>query len=253
MKYGTQPLHADGSVMMVLQHDYPSAPSTTSQIFYLASLLFLNPLFYKSIRTRYTCWMTMLVGLSLNSNPSWAQFIRDIIDLPPNPRSSCTLDVFSDPARITYSMEREGRASTEQQATISSELRRRTYRAGDATSDDQPPPYKARDPNPLLPNAHVDEGQTDHITQRIRLHNSTIVQAFKEARRDGPKVTAKKVGRSVVKCVGSLGRAAKDMPKVMKGVQQQSRVKRAKSKIVWLEKHDFMSRQDRLLTRELTG
>jgi hypothetical protein len=195
----------------------------------------------------------MFVGLSLNSNPSWAQFIRDIIDLHPNPRSSCTLDVFFDPARITYSMEREGRASTEQQTTISSELRRRTHRAGDATSDDQPPPYKARDPNPLLPGAYVDEGQTGRITQRIRFHNSTIVQAFKEARRDGPKATAKMVGRSVVKCVESLGRAAKDMPEVLKGVQQQNRVKRAKSKIVWLEKHDFMSRQDRLLTQELTG
>jgi hypothetical protein len=61
-----------------------------------------------------------------------------------------------------------------------------------------------------------------------------------------PKATTAKACRDVVRCV-------EDIPQVMKDVQQQNRIRRARTKMLWLEKHNFMSSQERLLKHELRG
>jgi hypothetical protein len=57
----------------------------------------------------------------------------------------------------------------------------------------------------------------------------------------------------MLKHIEDIGQTAKDMPKVIKDVRQKNRVKRAKKKFSWLEKYNFMSAQDRMLTHELRG
>lgn len=54
----------------------------------------------------------------------------------------------------------------------------------------------------------------------------------------------KSIGVSLINCFAGVGKMARD-------VQQHIRVKRAKEKIAWLERYNFMSAQDRLLTQDL--
>jgi hypothetical protein len=113
-----------------------------------------------------------------------------------------------------------------------------TRRAETATSNDPPPPYQIVDPH-------------HPPTSRIRFHDSVIVRAFKQVRRDGAKVTSERIGKSMVKHIEDMGQTAKDLPKVIKDARQNNRVKRAKTKLFWLEKHNFMSGQDRILMEEV--
>ncbi|KAF1836739.1 hypothetical protein BDW02DRAFT_566682 [Decorospora gaudefroyi] len=61
------------------------------------------------------------------------------------------------------------------------------------------------------------------------------------------------MGKHVVKHMEDVGKLAKDMPTAVKGMQVKLNSKRAKSKMRWLEKRNYLSGQDRLLTRELWG
>lgn len=60
----------------------------------------------------------------------------------------------------------------------------------------------------------------------------------------GKSSVMKTISKSLVGCFAGVGKTAKKM-------RQRNRVKRARGKIAWLERHDFMSAQDRLLTQEL--
>jgi hypothetical protein len=117
-------------------------------------------------------------------------------------------------------------------------LRLSTYRAENATSNDPPPPYQVVDPK-------------HNLTERIRSQDSVVARAFKQVRRDGPKVTMERIGKNMVKHVGDICQTVKDIPQIIKDARQQNRAKRAKKKLFWLEKHNFMSAPDRILTHEL--
>ncbi|KAH8640700.1 hypothetical protein IG631_03641 [Alternaria alternata] len=70
---------------------------------------------------------------------------------------------------------------------------------------------------------------------------------------DGFKATTGKVGKSVVKHIEDASKIAKDVPTAFKEAQVKLSLKRAKDKIRWLEKHHYLSGQERLLTQELVG
>ncbi|CAN9207893.1 unnamed protein product [Alternaria alternata] len=70
---------------------------------------------------------------------------------------------------------------------------------------------------------------------------------------DGFKATTGKVGKSVVKHIEDVSKIAKDVPTAFKEAQMKLSLKRAKDKIRWLEKHNYLSGQERLLTQELVG
>ena len=114
--------------------------------------------------------------------------------------------------------------------------RRPTLRPENLTSDDPPPTYAAFDPHPFF--------KTGPKNRR---------GVLKTIRNDGLKVTTERVGRRVIRHVEDVGKIAKDLSTAVKGAQVKLNTKRAKSKIRWLEKNDFLSGQDRFLTRELVG
>jgi hypothetical protein len=95
-----------------------------------------------------------------------------------------------------------------------------THRSETLTNYDPPPAYEQFEPS-------QDAGRQDRPIGRA-------------------KATTAKACRSVVRCV-------EDMPRVMKDVQQWNRVRRARTKILWLENHNFVSTQERLLRRDISG
>ncbi|KAF1944421.1 hypothetical protein EJ02DRAFT_420489 [Clathrospora elynae] len=123
--------------------------------------------------------------------------------------------------------------------------RRATHRPENANSVDPPPNYSPYDPHPFF-----DRAETESMPKHRR--RSTI-EMIETVCKDGLKVTTEKVGKSLAKGVGGAGKMAKDMPTMVKEVQVKLKVKRAKGKIRWLEKHKYLSRQERFLTQEITG
>jgi hypothetical protein len=99
-----------------------------------------------------------------------------------------------------------------------------TYGPETLTNNDPPPAYEQVDPN-----------------QDVRRQDRIMVRALQ-----APKATTAKACRSVVRWV-------EDVPQIMKDVQQQNRIRRARIKMLWLENHNFMSSQERLLKHELRG
>jgi hypothetical protein len=57
----------------------------------------------------------------------------------------------------------------------------------------------------------------------------------------------------VVKHVEDVGKMAKDVPIALKEAQIKLNSKRAKDKIRWLERHNYLNGQERVLARELVG
>lgn len=57
----------------------------------------------------------------------------------------------------------------------------------------------------------------------------------------------------MVKHIEDASKIAKDVPTAFKEAQVKFNLKRAKDKIRWLEKHHYLSGQERLLTQELVG
>lgn len=115
-----------------------------------------------------------------------------------------------------------------------------THRPEDAVSDDPPPRYTSLDPHPIL-------------GDQPKLRRRSTIEFLGAIRKEGLKATTGKVGKSVVKHVEDVGKIAKDVPSAVKEAQVKLSSKRAKSKIRWLEKHNYLSCQDRFLTRELVG
>jgi hypothetical protein len=110
-----------------------------------------------------------------------------------------------------------------------------THRPENYASDDPPPGYAALDPYPYL-NAES-------------THRLSVITTI---RNDGLKVTTGKMRRSVVRHVEDVGKIAKNVPAAVKDAQVKLKTKRAKDKIRWLEKNEYLSGQDRFLTRALT-
>ncbi|KAL6710260.1 hypothetical protein ACN47E_009206 [Coniothyrium glycines] len=97
--------------------------------------------------------------------------------------------------------------------------RQDTYRPDDEHAFDPPPQYSALDPH--------------SFTGRRRRHG--------------------KISLNIVKGMEDMGKMALDLPATVKGAQEKVQVRRAKGKIRWLERHDFLSAQERLLGEELRG
>lgn len=114
------------------------------------------------------------------------------------------------------------------------------HRYDDVTNHDPPPKYVAFDPYPFF-----------GVEPRTR-RRSTI-QVIETVCKDGFKATTGKVGKSVVKHVEDVGKIAKDVPSALKGAQVKLSSKRAKGKLRWLEKRNYLSGQERLLTQALVG
>ncbi len=108
------------------------------------------------------------------------------------------------------------------------------------TNDDPPPEYVAFDPYPFFD------------TER-KLRRRSTIQIIETVCKDGLKATTGKVGKSVVKHVEDVGKLAKDVPTAFKEAQVKLSSKRAKGKIRWLEKRNYLSGQERLLTQALVG
>ncbi|RMZ72498.1 hypothetical protein GMOD_00007492 [Pyrenophora seminiperda CCB06] len=117
---------------------------------------------------------------------------------------------------------------------------RATHRPEDVISNDPPPQYTSLDPYPIL-------------GDRPRLQRRSTIEFLGAIRKDGFKATTGKVGKSVVRHVEDVGKIAKDVPLAVKEAQVKLSSRRAKSKIRWLEKRNYLSCQDRYLTRELVG
>lgn len=110
----------------------------------------------------------------------------------------------------------------------------------DVNNHDPPPKYLAFDPYPFF-----------GVEPRTR-RRSTI-QVIETVCKDGFKATTGKVGKSVVKHVEDVGKIAKDVPYAFKEAQARLSSKRAEGKIRWLEKRNYLSGQERLLTQALVG
>ncbi|KAG9193098.1 hypothetical protein G6011_03133 [Alternaria panax] len=116
--------------------------------------------------------------------------------------------------------------------------RRRSCRPEYPINHDPPPEYVAFDPHPCL-----DAGP--------RPRRRSTVEFIQSFRKVGFKATTGKVGKSVVKHVEDVGKIAKDLPTALKEAQVKLSSKRAKDKIRWLEKRNYLSGQERILTQEL--
>ncbi|KAI4942062.1 hypothetical protein J4E91_010260 [Alternaria rosae] len=114
------------------------------------------------------------------------------------------------------------------------------HRFDDVTNHGPPPKYVAFDPYPFF-----------GVEPRTR-RRSTI-QVIETVCKDGFKATTGKVGKSFVKHVEDVGKIAKDVPSALKGAQVRLSSKRAKGKLRWLEKRNYLSGQERLLTQALVG
>ncbi|EDU42262.1 hypothetical protein TUN199_07967 [Pyrenophora tritici-repentis] len=115
-----------------------------------------------------------------------------------------------------------------------------THRPEDVSSDDPPPRYTSLDPHPILGN-------------QPRLRRRSTLEVLGAIRKEGLKATTGKMGKSMAKHVEDVGKIAKDVPLAVKEAQMKLSSKRAKSKIRWLEKRNYLSCQERFLTRELVG
>jgi hypothetical protein len=104
---------------------------------------------------------------------------------------------------------------------------RPTHRPENAISKDPPPPYQRLD--------------TMHSSGDARRTQRPVMQVLREVDWTLPI----RIGQGVIRCM-------EEWPAAVRDAQQVSRVARAKKKIFWLEKHGFMSAQERLLTREIT-
>ncbi|KAH7395106.1 hypothetical protein DE146DRAFT_633461 [Phaeosphaeria sp. MPI-PUGE-AT-0046c] len=129
--------------------------------------------------------------------------------------------------------------------------RRRTYRPEDANNPDPPPPYYASEARRAhrVPRAVARPRHGRYHVVRDEPPNTA--HAVRRVRHEGAKTMIKRIGRSLVSCFAGVGKTTRDIPRVARDMQQHYRVKRAKGKIAWLEKYDFMSAQDRLLTQDL--
>ncbi|KAK1918762.1 hypothetical protein P3342_010233 [Pyrenophora teres f. teres] len=85
------------------------------------------------------------------------------------------------------------------------------------------------------------------------LRRRSTLEVLGTIRKEGLKATTGKVGKSVAKHVEDVGKIAKDVPLAVKEAQVKLSSKRAKSKIRWLEKRNYLSCQERFLTQELVG
>lgn len=131
-------------------------------------------------------------------------------------------ETYSEPSHVAISHAssiqiRQVRARTPRHATTT------TYRAEDKETTDPPPQYSALDPHPFSKVA------------QSRYHNRG------------------RVSSSFSKGMGDMSKLAKDLPAAVKDAQAKVKAKRAKGKMRWLERHNFLSAQDRLLSEELRG
>jgi hypothetical protein len=118
--------------------------------------------------------------------------------------------------------------------------RRSTRRYKHPTNHDPPPEYVAFDPYPFF-------------DAKPKPRRRSTIEIIETCCRDGFKATTGKVGKSVVKHIEDASKIAKDVPTAFKEAQVKLSLKRAKDKIRWLEKHHYLSGQERLLTQELVG
>jgi hypothetical protein len=109
-----------------------------------------------------------------------------------------------------------------------------------ATDDDPPPEYVAFDPYPFF-------------SSQPKPRRRSTLQLIETVYKDGIKATTGKVGKSVVKHVEDVGKMAKDVPHAFKEAQVKLSSRRARGKIRWLEKRNYLSGQERLLTQALLG
>ncbi|OAL04127.1 hypothetical protein IQ06DRAFT_334004 [Phaeosphaeriaceae sp. SRC1lsM3a] len=121
----------------------------------------------------------------------------------------------------------------------------RTYRPEDVTNDDPPPPYYALEHRRAHRLSRTTAGR-QHRRHGMVLcdERPTLIPRAGQVPHGGVTTTMKSIGVSLINCFAGVGKMARD-------VQQHIRVKRAKEKIAWLERYNFMSAQDRLLTQDL--
>jgi hypothetical protein len=157
-----------------------------------------------------------------------------------------------------------------------------TYRAEDDNMEDPPPPYRESEPNGIhivpntVPNlAHTSRlyfgpsfahntGPDDPMDAASDIamrtaHNTALntgtntihtMQAPRTANQSDPRNTKGRISKSMFKCVGGI-RTARDVPKAMRNMREQHKVRKAKTKMSWLEKNKFISRDGSLLHAEL--
>ncbi|CAG5161353.1 uncharacterized protein ALTATR162_LOCUS6013 [Alternaria atra] len=118
--------------------------------------------------------------------------------------------------------------------------RRFPYQSEHQIHDDPPPEYVALDPYPFF-------------DTELKPRRRSIIEIIETLCKDGPKATTGKVAKNVVKIVEDVGKIAKDVPTAFKEAQVKLSTRRAKDKIRWLEKRNYLSGQERLLTQELVG
>ncbi|CAN9207782.1 unnamed protein product [Alternaria alternata] len=119
-------------------------------------------------------------------------------------------------------------------------LEQRTRRYKHPPNHDPPPEYVAFDPYPFF-------------DAKPKPRRRSTIEIIETCCRDGFKATTGKVGKSVVKHIEDVSKIAKDVLTAFKEAQMKLSLKRAKDKIRWLEKHNYLSGQERLLTQELVG
>ncbi|CAN9207502.1 unnamed protein product [Alternaria sp. RS040] len=126
-------------------------------------------------------------------------------------------------------------------------LEQRTRRPRGSTRRDKPPPN--HDPPP----EYVVFDPYPFFEAKPKPRRRSTIEIIETCCRDGFKATTGKVGKSVVKHIEDVGKIAKHVPTAFKEAQVRLSSKRAKDKIRWLEKHNYLSGQERLLTQELVG
>jgi hypothetical protein len=97
------------------------------------------------------------------------------------------------------------------------------------------------------------EGQVTELSRRNALCATTFSRRLSLARHEGTREMVKKIIKGITECADNMVRSARDMPKAVKDARKEQRVRRAKTKIIWLENHNFIIAQDRLLSSELRG
>ena len=151
--------------------------------------------------------------------------------------------------------------------TIASPVGPPTWSADDASDEDPPPPYVFDDQNPFFRSVCAQpeliamdgdieestEGQVTELSRRNALCATTFSRRLSLARHEGTREMVKKIIKGITECADNMVRSARDMPKAVKDARKEQRVRRAKTKIIWLENHNFIIAQDRLLSSELRG
>lgn len=114
---------------------------------------------------------------------------------------------------------------------------------------DMPPPYSAYDPlvpRPSIPFSDPRNREYWRLGRRRGVRRSLEVRVGEEER---PNATTNRVKRSI----GGAKSKVKNLSGAVLRMQKGWQIKRAKSKLKWLQNKGYLSDQERMLARELAG